>query len=346
MAAALASPSAVQKIKPLKVAFVYIGPPGDLGWTYEHEQARKAVANRFGGRVRLDYIENVPVGPVAESVVRQFAIDGYDLIFATSFGYMDTMLAVAKDFPEVKFEHCSGHKTAPNMSSYFGKIEEARYLSGIIAGKMTKAAKIGYVAAFRMPEVIRGINAFALGVRSVNPRAAVLVEWTDSWYDPAKERAAATALLDAGVDIIAQHSDTTEPQLAARERGKLSIGYDSDMGAFVGESVLVSAVWNWEVYYADAIQKALDGTWSSRSYWGGLREGIVALSSISPRVPKDVVAQVERARKSIVGGKLDIFSGPINGQDGKIKVEAKTALTDDQELTMDWFVQGVIGEPD
>ncbi|MDP3180151.1 MAG: BMP family ABC transporter substrate-binding protein, partial [Spirochaetaceae bacterium] len=268
------------------------------------------------------------------------------LIFATSFGYMDSMLAVAKDFPAVKFEHCSGYKTAPNMSTYFGKIEEARYLSGIIAGKMTKAAKIGYVAATPLPEVVRGINAFALGVRSANPRAIVLVEWMDAWYDPAKERAAAAALLDAGADIIAQHSDTTEPQLEARERGKLSIGYDSDMSAFVGESVLASSVWNWEVYYADAIQRALDGTWSSRSYWGGLREGIVGLSAMSPRVPKDVVALVERTKKSIIGGKLDIFSGPIKGQDGQIKVEAKSALTDEQELTMDWFVQGVVGELD
>lgn len=246
MVFSMVSPIVAQAKKPLKIAFVYIGPPGDMGWTYEQERGRLAVQKAFGNKIETKYIENVPEGPDAERVIRQYAVAGFDMIFTTSFGYMDPTLAVAKDFPNVIFEHCSGYKTAANMATYFGRIEEARYLTGIIAGRMTKSNVIGYVAAFPIPEVVRGINGFTLGVRSVNPKAQVKVVWTNTWYDPVKEREAAVALLDSGADIIAQHQDTTEPQKAAQERGKLSIGYDSDMGKFVGDSVLASATWNWE----------------------------------------------------------------------------------------------------
>ncbi len=339
----LAAPLAAQAKKPLKIAFVYIGPPGDMGWTYEQDRGRLAAVQYFGSKIETKYIENVPEGPDAERVIRQYAAAGFDMIFTTSFGYMDPTYAVAKEFPKVIFEHCSGYKTAPNMATYFGRIEEARYLTGIIAGRMTKSNIIGYAAAFPIPEVVRGINGFTLGVKSVNPKAQVRVVWTNTWYDPVKEREAAVALLDAGADIIAQHQDTTEPQKAAQERGKFSIGYDSDMGKFVGDSVLASAVWEWSTYYIDTIQKALDGTWKTHEYWGGLKDNVVRLSSLSSKVPASVVAEVEAARKKILGG-WSIFTGPIKDQSGKVVYAAGQVVPDDKQLSMDWFVEGVVGK--
>jgi len=344
MAFAIVLPVAAQAAKPFKVAFVYIGPPGDLGWTYEHERGRLEAAKFFGDKVKLDYIENVPEGPDAERVIRQYAQDGYDMIFATSFGYMDPMFNVAQEFPNVKFEHCSGYKTAPNMANYFGWIEEPRYLAGIIAGKMTKANKIGYVAAFPIPEVVRGINWFTLGVRSVNPKATVNVVWTNTWYDPVKEREAAVALLDSGVDIMAQHQDTVEPQKAAKERGKLSIGYDSDMGKFVGDTVLTSPMWNWSVYYKETIGAALAGTWKSHAYWEGMKDGVVQLAPISPKVPKAVAKLATDAQAGILSGKLNVFAGPIKDQSGKVRVPAGSTIPVADRAGMDWFVEGVVGK--
>ena len=343
LALAAASPVLAQAKKPFKVAFVYIGPPGDLGWTYEHDRGRLAVNQALGDKVQTVYIENVPEGPDAERIIRQYAMQGFDMIFTTSYGYMDPTLNVAKEFPNVKFEHCSGYKTADNMSVYFGWIEEPRYLSGIIAGKMTKANKLGYVAAFPIPEVVRGINWFTLGVRSVNPKATVNVVWTNTWYDPVKEREAAVALLDSGADIIAQHQDTTEPQKAAQERGKFSIGYDSDMGKFVGDSVLASAVWEWSTYYISTVQQALNGTWKSHEYWGGLKDGVAKISSISPKVPDSVKKEVEAAQKKILGG-WSIFTGPLKDQAGKVVYEAGKVVPDGAQLGMDWFVEGVVGK--
>ena len=342
MVFSLAMPLAAQVKKPFKIAFVYIGPPGDLGWTYEQDRGRLALEKKFGDRIETKYIENVPEGPDAERVIRQYAAAGFDMIITTSFGYMDPTLAVAKEFPKVIFEHCSGYKTAPNMATYFGRIEEARYLTGIIAGRMTKTNVIGYVAAFPIPEVVRGINGFTLGVRSVNPKAQVKVVWTNTWYDPVKEREAAVALLDSGADIIAQHQDTTEPQKAAQERGKLSIGYDSDMGKFVGDTVLASAIWNWETYFIDTVQKALDGKWQTHQYWGGLKDGVTKLSAISKRVPDSVKKEVEVAQAKILGG-WNIFTGPIKDQNGKEVYPAKAVISDDKLLSMDWFVEGVVG---
>ena len=343
MAVSLTAPIAAQAKKPLKIAFVYIGPPGDMGWTYEQDRGRLAVEKKFGSQIETKFIENVPEGPDAERVIRQYAAAGFDMIFTTSFGYMDPTLAVAKEFPKVIFEHCSGYKTAPNMATYFGRIEEARYLTGIIAGRMTKTNVIGYVAAFAIPEVVRGINGFTLGVRSVNPKAQVKVVWTNTWYDPVKEREAAVALLDSGADIIAQHQDTTEPQKAAQERGKLSIGYDSDMGKFVGDSVLASAVWEWSTYLSDTIQQALNGTWKSHEYWGGLKDNVVKISDISPKVPASVKKEVETAQKKILGG-WSIFTGPLKGQDGKVVYPAGQVVPDGKQASMDWFVEGVVGK--
>ena len=329
--------------EPFKVAFVYIGIPGDLGWTFEHDRGRLAAEKALGSKIETAFAENVPEGPDATRVIRQFAQKGYQMIFTTSFGYMDPTLEVAQEFPDVYFEHCSGYKTADNMSNYFGRIYQARYLSGMVAGAATKTGVIGYVGAFPIPEVVRGINAFTLGVQKTNPDAKVKVVWTNTWYDPVKEREAAVALLDAGSDIIAQHQDTTEPQKAAQERGLWSIGYHSDMAKFVGDSVLVSAMWEFSKYYTDRIQQGIDGTWKSQSYWGGLAEGDVKLSDFSPLVPEDVKAQVTAEKKKIESGEWDVFNGPVYDQSGKAVIAAGTVPPDGDLLGMSWFVKGVEG---
>ncbi len=325
-----------------KVAFVYVNPPGDLGWTYEHEQGRLMLEEELGDRVEITYEEYVPEGPESAHFIREFAQRGYDMIFATSFGYMDAMVEVANEFPDIYFEHCSGYKTSNNLSTYFGRMYQPRYLSGIVAGKMTQQNKIGYVAAFPIPEIIRGINAFALGVRAVNPEATVHVVWSEAWYDPLKETEAAVALLDEGIDIIAQHQDTTQPQIVARKRGALSIGYGSDMRPLVGDIVLTSPVWNWGAYYVDTVQRAIDGEWEPHQFWGGMNENVVALADYSPEVPQDVRDLVAEAEQKILAGE-DVFCGPINQQDGSRLVAAGQCMSDDDMLGMDIFVEGVVG---
>ncbi len=329
--------------EPFKVAFVYIGIPGDLGWTFEHDRGRLAAVAALGDKIETAYVENVPEGPDATRVIRQFAQQGFNMIFTTSFGYMDPTLEVAQEYPDVYFEHCSGYKTADNMSNYFGRIYQARYLSGIVAGSATKSNVIGYVGAFPIPEVVRGINAFTLGVQKSNPKAVVKVVWTNTWYDPVLEREAAVALLDAGADVIAQHQDTTEPQKAAAERGLWSIGYHSDMAKFVGDSVLVSAMWEFSKYYTARIQAGIDGTWTSQSYWGGLADGDVKLSAFSPLVPEDVKALVNSEKEKIISGNWDVFNGPVKDQSGKVVIPAGTKPADGDLLGMSWFVQGVNG---
>jgi basic membrane protein A len=328
----------------LKAAFIYVGPVGDLGWSWEHDRGRKMLETELGGKVKTAYIESVPEGPDAARVIRQYAQQGFKVIFATSFGYMDPMLEVSRDFPDIYFEHCSGFKTGPNMSTYFGRMYQPRYLSGIVAGKMTRTNIIGYAAAFPIPEVIRGINAFTLGARSVNPKIQVRVVWTSTWFDPVKEREAAVALLDAGADIIAQHQDTTEPQKAAKERGLASIGYDSDMRGFVGDSVLVSPIWNWGSYYVDTVNAILNGTWKTHQSWGGLKEGIVQLSAFSPNVPQAIKDMVAAKQQEILSGSWDVFYGPIKDQSGKEVVSAGGKMSDSDMLNMSFFVEGVIGK--
>jgi basic membrane protein A len=268
------------------------------------------------------------------------------MVFTTSFGYMDPTLIVAEESPDVLFEHCSGFKTADNMSTYFGRIYQPRYLAGLVAGSMTESNYIGYVAAFPIPEVVRGINAFTLGVREVNPEAEVHVVWTNTWYDPVTEREAAESLLDEGADMIAQHQDTTEPQKAAQERGALSIGYDSDMREFVGDTVLTSPVWNWGAYYVDTVGSALNGTWETHQFWGGLESDVVRLAELSPQVPDDVAALVDSERGRIIDTDWDVFCGPINDQDGEVAVADGECLTDEEMLSIDWFVEGVVGTID
>ena len=325
----------------LKVAFVYVAPIGDLGWSWAHEQGR-LMLEEMG--IETAFIENVPEGPDAERVIRDFAEKGYDLILTTSFGYMDPTITVAEEYPDTWFVHISGYKTAENVSTVFGRIYQPRFLSGLVAGKATKTNKIGYVAAFPIPEVIRGINAFTLGVRTANPEATVSVVWTNTWFGPPEEKEAAEALLDQGVDVIAQHQDTTEPQKAAADRGAVSIGYDSDMRAFVGDSVLTSPVWNWGLKYAEIAKAVMDGTYATESYWGGLEDGVVGLAELSPEVDAETAAMVDEYEAMIRSGEWDVFCGPVMGQNGELSVADGTCMSDEEMLNMGWFVEGVVGE--
>jgi basic membrane protein A len=326
-----------------KVAFVYVAPIGDLGWTWAHDQARLAIEDQLG--VETAFIENVPEGPDAERVIRDFAQKGYDVVFTTSFGFMDPTINVATEFPDVQFVHISGYKTADNVSTVFGAMEEARYLSGIVAGKATTTNVLGYVAAFPIPEVIRGINAFALGARSVNPEAIVKVVWTNTWFGPPQEKEAAEALLDAGADVIAQHQDTTEPQKAAADREAFSIGYDSDMRSFVGDTVLTSPVWNWAPKYVSIVEAVRAGTYQgNESYYGTMAEGIVDIAPLSPLVDAETKSRVEEVRASIVDGSFNPFCGPIMGANGAEIVAEGKCFTLGELLSMDYFFEGVEGE--
>ncbi|MGB9859285.1 MAG: BMP family ABC transporter substrate-binding protein [Moorellaceae bacterium] len=332
-----------KKEEQMKVAFVYVGPVGDAGWTWAHDQGRKYLQEKLPW-VTTSYIENVPEGPDAERVLTQLAEEGNKVIFATSFGYMDYVIKVAEKYPNVTFLHCSGYKTAANVGTYFGAMEEPRYLSGIVAGKMTKTNILGYVAAHPIPEVIRGINAFTLGARSVNPNVKVKVVWTNTWYDPAAEKQAALSLLDAGADVIAQHQDTPGPQQAAQERGKYGIGYDSDMRQFAPKASLTAPIWNWGPYYVKTVEAVKNGTWKPEQYYGTMKDGIVDLAPFNDIVPQDVRQLVENKKKEILEGKFYVFQGPIKDQSGKVRVPEGSKMTHEEVLGVDWFVEGVEGE--
>ncbi len=326
--------------KEMKVGFVYVSPIGDAGYSYAHDVGRQAVEAMDG--VTTSYVESVSEGADSERVILNMARKGFDVIFATSFGYMDPMLKVAKQFPKIAFLHCSGFKMADNMSNYFGRIYQARYLSGIVAGSMTKSNVIGYAAAFPIPEVIRGINAFTLGAQSVNPDVTVRVVWTKTWYDPATEKEAAKSLLDVGADVIAQHQDSPGPQEAAQEKGVYSIGYNSDMSAFAPKSHMTAPVWNWGPYYTKVVEQVKKGTWKAESAWPGLKEGIVDLAPFGAMVPQNVQDKVNKEKADIIGGKK-IFTGPVKDQKGTVKIAGGVAATDKELLGMTWFVKGVVG---
>jgi len=330
--------------KKVKVGFVYIGSATDKGYTYAHDQGRLYLEKKLGDKVEVIYQENVSDADNSSVAVMQSFIDqGCSVIFATSYGYMDYMYDLAKEHPDVKFLHCSGYKSSDNMLNYFGRIYQPRYLSGIVAGMKTETNKIGYVAAYPIPEVIRGINAFTLGVRSVNPDATVEVVWTSTWYDPATEKSAAVALLDNGCDVIAQHQDTTGPQQAAQDKGKWSIGYNCDTSDVATKSYMTAPIWNWGPYYADQVQKVIDGTWKPENYWGGLNDGIVALAPLTENAPAGAQAKVDEAAAKIMSGEWDVFYGPINDQKGNLKVPAGSKFTEEEMLNINWFVEGVIG---
>ncbi|MCC6793192.1 MAG: BMP family ABC transporter substrate-binding protein [Thermomicrobiales bacterium] len=333
----------------LKAAWVYVGPVSDDGWTAAHDEGRKAVEAAFPGKIETAFAESIPETPAdAERVIRDFAQKGNKLIFTTSFGFMQPTINVAKDFPDTVFVHISGYMTAENVGTGFAKIEEPRYVSGQIAGKMTTSNKLGYVAAFPIPEVIRGINSFTLGVRKVNPAATVKVVWTSTWYNLETERAAAEALLDGGVDVTAQHQDSPATLQAAEARGVYGVGYDSpNMSAKAPKATLTSPIFNWGPFYTATAQAVLDGTWTTSQYWGGWQDGAVDLAPIGEMVPAEVKTAAEAEIAAFKAGEQSIytiFTGPLNGQDGAEKVAAGTALTDEELLGMNWFVEGVEGE--
>ena len=340
------SATAGQGFKPqgkVKAAFIYVSPVGDAGWTTAHDRARKLTEKELSGTLTTAYSESVPEGAQAEQVIERYARQGYNLIFTTSFGHMDPTLNVAKKFPNIIFMHCSGFKTLPNMGTYFARIYQARYLSGSVAGKMTKSNAIGYVAAHPIPEVIRGINAFTLGVRSANPQARVNVVWTQSWYDPPKEREAAEALLDQGADVIAQHQDTPAAQQAAEKRGKWSVGYNTDMSAFAPKAHLTAPIWHWEKIYVDVVKQVHEGKWKSAQLRPGLESGAVDLAPYNEAVPADARAQAEKVKASILSKQWDVFTGPIKDQSGKVVLEDGKRMRDADMLSMSFFVEGVVG---
>ena len=330
------------KLEDQKPTFIYVGPMADGGYNYMHEVGRQMMEKENPG-IKSSVVESVPEGPDCERVIETAIRNGSKVIFGNSFGYMDHMINVAKKYPDVYFMHCSGYKTAPNMSTYFGRMYQPRYLSGLVAGAATKKNLIGYVAAYPIPEVIRGINAFTLGVRKVNPKAKVKVVWIFSWHDPAKEKEATKALYDAGCDTIGMHADTGGAPKAAEELGMWVIGYNFPMGKYAPTRHLVTPTWNWGKYYSYAVKKIAAGTWKSEQIWWSMKDGMVGLSDYGKAVKPETKKLVAAEKAKILGGKWDVFYGPIKDQSGKVKVPAGKHLTDPEMLSMSWFVEGVDG---
>jgi basic membrane protein A and related proteins len=329
--------------EPLKVGFVYVGPVGDAGWTSQHHAGRAEMLKALGDKVTSTYVEKVPEGADAERVIRDLAQQGHKLIFTTSFGFMNPTLKVAEEFKDVKFEHATGYKTAPNVNTYNARFYEGRYLAGIIAGRMTKTNTLGYVAAFPIPEVLQGINAFTLGARSVNPKVQVRVVWVNTWYDPGKERDAANALMGQGADVVTHHTDSTATVAAAEEKGKMAVAYHSNMAKYGPNAQLVAVTHHWGEYYTKRTQAVLDGTWKVEPVWGGVREGMIKLEGLSDKVPKDVVDAVKAREDELRKGSFHPFTGPVRSNDGKIVLESGP-MTDEQLSKMDYYVEGVVGK--
>ncbi|MBN1259251.1 MAG: BMP family ABC transporter substrate-binding protein [Anaerolineae bacterium] len=324
-----------------KVAFVYVGPVGDLGWSYAHDQGRQALD-------ALPYVETaiseiVPEGADSERVIRDYAEQGYDMIFATSFGYMDSVLAVAEDYPDVLFEHATGYKTADNVAIYDGRGYEGWYLAGIVAGRMTESNILGYVAPYPIPEVVRNLNAFTLGARSVNPDIEVHPVWIFDWFNPPSEREAAQALLDVGADVIARESDSPEPDKLAEENGVYAIGYNAIAPDVAPNAVLTAPIWDWGVYYKQTVEAAYKGEWETHAYWGHIADGVLDLAPFGDMVPQDVQDEVNAAKAQIISGELHPFAGPINDASGQERVAAGEVMTDEAMLGFDWLVEGVVG---
>ncbi|TWO72399.1 BMP family ABC transporter substrate-binding protein [Caenimonas sedimenti] len=340
----LPSVSNAQQAGPLKIGFVHVGPITDAGWVRQHEDGRLAVQAALGTRVKTTAVENVPEGPDAERVIRDLAATGHQLIFTPSFGYMEPTLKVAKDFPDVKFESITGYKTATNVAVANARYYEGRYLAGIAAGRMTKSNVAGYVAGFPIPEVLQGINAFTLGMRSVNPKAQVKVVWLNAWFDPPKERDAAMALFNQDVDVIAFHTASTAVMAAAQERGKLAVAYHSDMRKAAPDAQIVAVTHQWGDYYTRRARAVLDGKWTSGNVWGGVKEGMIRVGHFGPKVPKAVQEEVLARQKDIAAGKLRPFAGPIADNEGKAVVSAGQGMTDEQILSMNFLVSGVQGK--
>ncbi len=338
LAAAMGTASAQDTVK---AGFVYVGPVSDHGWTYRHDIGRQAVEAAFGDAVETTFVESVSEGQDAQRVIRQLATTGHDIIFTTSFGYMNPTANIAEQFPDVVFEHATGYKRADNLSTYMARFYEGRAVIGTIAGHMTESNIVGYIASFPIPEVVRGINAFYLAAAKVNPDIEVRVIWANTWYDPGKEADAAGALIDQGADIIVQHTDSPAALQVAQERGVYAFGQASDMSAFAPEAQLTSIVDNWDSYYVSRVQAVIDGTWESMDTWGGLDTGMVEISPYMEGLPQEVIDAAEAVKNAIIAGELHPFAGPINNQDGELVVPEGEVMSDEELLGMDWYVEGI-----
>jgi simple sugar transport system substrate-binding protein len=334
---------AVAPQAPLKAGFVYVAPLTDAGWVRQHNEGRKAVEAALGARVTTTFVENVAEGPDAERVIRDLAASGHKLIFTPSFGYMAPTLKVAQEFPDVKFESITGYKTAPNVAVANARYYEGRYLAGIATGRLTQSNVAGFVAGFPIPEVLQGINAFALGMQSVNPKAVVKVVWLNAWFDPPRERDAAMTLFNQGVDVIAFHTGSPAVMVAAQERGKLAVAYHSDMRQVAPDAQIVAITHQWGRYYTQRAQAVLDGTWQTGQVWGGVREGMIEVAGFGPKVPHVVQREVLARQKDIARGRLHPFHAkqPVLDQQGHTVIAPGQTLSDAQILTMNWLVQGV-----
>jgi basic membrane protein A len=343
-ASAPASAAAAPKPEPLKAAWVYVGPVGDAGWTFAHDQGRKAVEAEFGDKVKTTFVEKVPEGADAERVIRDLATQGNKIIFATSFGFMEPMLKVASEFPDVKFEHATGYKTAPNMRIYDSKFYEDAYQAGVIAGQVTKTNTLGFVGSFPIPEVLRNINAFTLGAQSVNPKIKTKVVWVSTWFDPPKESDAAQSLINGGADVLLQNTDSTAVLQTAEKNGKFAFGWDSDMSAVAPKAHLASCVVNWGPYYIKAIKETMDGSWKTdRTVWG-VKEGANELVKIADFVPEAAKKKVDEIKAGMKDGSFEVFTGPIVDSTGKERL-AKDAKADQAwKDKVDFYVKGVEGK--
>jgi basic membrane protein A len=328
----------------LRVGYVHVSPVTDGGWTTSHDQGAQAVKEEFGDRVEITTVDQVAEGPDAERVIEDLARQGHDLIFTTSFGFMEPTLAVAEKYPDVVFEHATGYMTADNMGNYFGAAEEGRYLSGMAAAHASETGELGYVAAFPIPEVVRGINAWTLGARSVNPDATVRVVWTSTWYDPETEKQAAQSLLDAGADVLGMHQDTPATGQAASEAGAKWTGYHTDRSDEVPDAWLTATVWDWAPFYIETVQEVMDGTWEPESYYGSMATGMVNLAPFGESVSEEAATEIEEKQAQIVDGEFAPFTGPINDQDGEERVAEGETMSLEELLSMDFFVEGVIGD--
>ncbi len=324
-----------------KVGFIYVGPVGDHGWSYQHDQGRKTLEKNLG--VKTTFVESVSEGADAERVIRQLASSGHDIIFTTSFGFMNPTLKVAKKFPKVKFEHATGYKRAKNVSTYSARFYEGRAILGTIAGKMTKSNVIGYIGSFPIPEVIRGIDALTLAARKVNPDVKVKVVWVNSWFDPGKEGDAAKTLIDQGADIITQHTDSPAPLQVAEKRGVYAFGQASDMKSFAPKAQLTAIIDNWGDYYTERVKAVMDGTWKSTDTWDGIKEGMVKMAPYGDAVPEDVRKLADKVKASIVDGSFKPFQGPIKNQKGELVVKEGESISDADLSKLDWYVEGVEG---
>ncbi len=328
---------------PVKVGFIYLGPVGDFGWTYEHDQARRALQEHFGDKIKTTYVENVPEGPDSENVLRDLATKGHKLIFATSFGYMNYVVKVAKQLPAVYFEHATGYKRAANVATYNIRFYQGRYVQGMIAGKISKTGLAGYIGSVPVPEVVQGLNAFMIGMRSVNPKARLKFIMINSWYDPPKEGDAAKALMDQGCDVITQHTDSPAPLQAAAARGIPSFGQSTDMTKFAPNTQLSANIDNWGPYYIERVQALLDGRWASADTWGGFDSGMLEMTAFR-NMPPEVAALATQTVEDIKTGKNKVFVGPLMDQSGAVKVPSGTAMDDTALSQMQWLVQGIEGK--